>query len=203
MNGKQRTVNAEQLRIAALILAAGSGGRVGMPKWQLELEGKTFLDIICDKLASVQLKDVICVKREQFEIKNPSLKYVINPNPKQGMISSVYYGLKTYPDYEAYLIWPVDHPFVEVSTIAGLKNMCESNKKKVIRPISNGITGHPIVMPNSLINYLQSPGYPGGLRQLIKDSKVEIFDLPVNDLGILKNVNVITDLESCQEMRLT
>ena len=194
MNGKQRTVNAEQLRIAALILAAGSGGRVGMPKWQLELEGKTFLDIICDKLASVQLKDVICVKREQFEIKNPSLKYVINPKPKQGMISSVYYGVKTHPDYEAYLIWPVDHPFVEVSTIVELKNMCELNKKKVIRPIFNGITGHPIFIPNSLISYLQSPGYSGGLRQLIKDSKIETFDFSVNDHNILRNVNFMTDL---------
>ena len=194
MNGKQRTVNAEQLRIAALILAAGSGGRVGMPKWQLEFDGKTFLDIICDKLASVQLKDVICVKREQFEIKNPSLKYVINPKPKQGMISSVYYGVKTHPDYEAYLIWPVDHPFVEVSTIVELKNMCELNKKKVIRPIFNGITGHPIFIPNSLISYLQSPGYSGGLRQLIKDSKIETFDFSVNDHNILRNVNFMTDL---------
>lgn len=183
-------------RIAALILAAGAGGRIGMPKWQLESAGKTFLDIICDKLSSIQLTDIICVKREEFEIKRTSLKYVINPTPKHGMISSVYYGVKAYPDYEAYLIWPVDHPFIEVSTIAELKNMFESIQKKVIRPIFNGITGHPIIIPNSLISYIQTPNYSGGLRQLIKDSKIEIFDLPVNDSNILRNINFMADLNS-------
>ena len=183
------------MRIAVLILAAGAGGRIGMPKWQLKIEGKTFLDIICDKLASVHLKDVICVKREEFEIKKPSLKYVINPTPQHGMISSVYYGIKAHPDYDAYLIWPVDHPFVKVSTIVELKKLFESNQGKVIRPIFNGITGHPIIVPNSLLSYLQTPDYSGGLRQLIKDSKTEILDLPINDSNILRNINLMTDLK--------
>lgn len=182
-------------RIAALILAAGAGERIGMPKWQIEFEGKTFLGIICDKLASVKLKDVICVKRKEFEIKNTLLKYVINPTPEHGMISSVYYGVKEYHDYDAYLIWPVDHPFVEVSMVNELKNIFESNQEKVIRPIFNGITGHPIIIPNTFLSFLKTPDYCGGLRQLIKDSKAEILDLPVYDHNILKNVNLITDLE--------
>ena len=196
MNGKQRTVNGERLKIAVLVLAAGAGMRVGMPKWQLELEGKTFLDIICDKLASIQLSNIICVKRKEFEIKKPFLKCVINSTPEYGMFSSVYYGIKAYPGYGAYLIWPVDHPFVEVSTIIELKNIFESNQEKVIRPVFIGVSGHPIIVPNSLITYLKTPDYSGGLRQFVKDSKTEIFDLTVNDPGILKNVNVITDLES-------
>ena len=194
MSVKQQTMNGEQLSIAALILAAGAGGRMGMPKWQVNVEGKNFLDIICDKLASIQLTDIICVKRENFKIKNPSLKYVINPNPEYGMISSVYHGVKEYPGYEAYLIWPVDHPFVEVSTIGELKNIFEFIQKKVIRPVFKGITGHPIIIPNSLISHIQTPGYSGGLRQLIKDSKIEIFDLPCNDSNILRNINFMTDL---------
>jgi CTP:molybdopterin cytidylyltransferase MocA len=181
-------------RIAALILAAGSGGRIGMPKWRLEFEGKTFLDIICDKLVSAQLMDVICIKREDFKIGKPLLKYANNPTPKHGMISSVYYGVKAYPDYESYLIWPVDHPFVEVSTIVELKNLFEFNREKVVRPNFNCITGHPIIIPHFLTTYLQTPNYSGGLRQLIKDSKSEIFDLSVNDPSVLRNINLMTDL---------
>lgn len=189
-------MNGERLGIATLILAAGMGGRIGMPKWQLEFEGKTFFDIICNKLSSVHLTDVICIKREEFVIKKPLLKYVINPTPEHGMISSVYYGVQAYPDYDAYLIWPVDHPFVEVSTIVELNNLFEFNHKKVIRPVFNDVPGHPIIIPNSLTICLQSSNYFGGLRQLIKDSKIEIFDLPVYDPNILKNVNLITDVES-------
>lgn len=196
MNVKQKTVNSEQLKIAVLILAAGVGRRAGMPKWQLEFEGKTFLDIICDKLASIQITNVICVKRKGFDIKKTLLNYVINPVPEYGMFSSVYYGTKAYPDYGAYLIWPVDHPFVKASTIIALKNIFEPNYEKVIRPVFVGVSGHPIIVPNSLTTYMKTPNYSGGLRQLIKDSKLEIFDLVVKDPDILKNVNAVTDLKS-------
>ena len=184
-------------KIAALILAAGAGGRIGKPKWQLEFEGKTFLEILCDKLSAVQLQltDVICVKRKEFGIKNSLLKHVINPTPEYGMISSLYYGVKAYPNYDAYLIWPVDHPFVEISTISELKKAFETSHRKVIRPIFKGTPGHPIILPKAVAEKMLSPNFDGGLRNFIKQYDVKIADITVDDENILKNINTTADLE--------
>lgn len=180
--------------MAVVVLAAGEGSRIGMPKWQVEYEGKTFLEIIHEKLKNSFPSEIICVKRASFDIRHEGFLYVDNITPEFGMISSLYYAFKAYPDFRGYMIFPVDHPFIEVSTIIGLKKAFEANPSKIIRPTHNGIPGHPIIIPNSLVSYLGTPDYEGGLRALIKNTNIALADVPFNDPNVLKNVNFISDL---------
>ncbi|MEI6055397.1 MAG: NTP transferase domain-containing protein [Lentisphaerota bacterium] len=180
--------------LAAVIFAAGKGRRIGMPKWQIEYKGKTFLEIVAEKLRCSLIDNIICVKRKTFGIKLEGMLYVDNITPELGMVSSLFYAAQSYPMFDGYLILPVDHPFIEVLTIIELKKAFGSNPSKVVRPTYNGIPGHPIFIPNSLVHFMKNPDYAGGLRQLIKESKTEIVDMNVNDPNILKNVNLASDL---------
>lgn len=180
--------------LAAVILAAGEGRRIGMPKWQLEYDGKTFLKIIAEKLKISLIDNIICVKRAAFDIKLEGMLYVDNLTPEFGMISSLFYAVQSYPIFDGYLILPVDHPFIESSTILDIEYGFKLNPTKVIRPTFNSIPGHPIVIPNFIAAHLKSPDYNGGLRQLIKDLKAEILNIDVNDPNILRNVNFSSDL---------
>jgi len=180
--------------LAAIILAAGEGYRFGKPKWQGEYQSKTFLEIIKEKLFLADFSDIICVKQESFDIRFDGLLYVDTPTPQFGMISSLYYALKSHPNYKGYLVIPVDHPLVELFTIKELKRVFKFDKQQIIRPVYNCVPGHPIIIPGSFISFLKTPDYPGGLRQLIKDSKTPITDISINDPNILKNVNIQSDL---------
>jgi CTP:molybdopterin cytidylyltransferase MocA len=181
-------------KIAAIILAAGNGRRFGKPKWQGEYQGKNFLEIIKEKLFSAGFSDILCVKQQSFDIRCEGLSYVNNPSPEYGMVSSLYYGLMAFPGFKGYLVIPVDHPFIAAATIEKLIIAFDSENPKVIRPVFNGFPGHPVIIPGSFISILKVPEYPGGLRQLIKDSKYDIADIQVNDPNILKNINLSTDL---------
>ncbi|HBM16607.1 MAG TPA: hypothetical protein DD381_09745 [Lentisphaeria bacterium] len=183
------------ISLAAIVLAAGEGSRFGKPKWQGEFQGKTFLETIQEKLILSGFSDIICVKQKSFDIKIENLLYVDNPTPELGMISSLYYALKSYPEFKGYLILPVDHPMVDVHTIKKLKSAFNPEKCQIVRPVFNSFPGHPIVIKGKLFSILKTPCYSGGLRQLIKDSGFKVLDVKVNDPNILKNVNYSSDLD--------
>ncbi len=184
----------KEVSSAAIILAAGEGRRIGMPKWQIEYGGKTFLEIILQKLRGVFFDSIICVKRESFDIKMQGLSFVNNVTPELGMVSSLFYAFQANPDFDGYLILPVDHPFIESETISKLSERFRYDSKVVVRPVYNSTPGHPIIIPNFVAARLVSPDYEGGLRQLIKDLRARIINVEVNDPNILKNVNCISDL---------
>ena len=126
--------------IAVIILAAGQGKRIGMPKWKLKIDDINFLSIICNKLKEVGFKNIYCTYRENSLPDYPNIKYIINKTPEYGMISSIYYGIKRASKYSGYLIWPVDHPFSSVQTLSIL---CKEflNKQNMIRPVYNNRGG--------------------------------------------------------------
>ncbi|HQG45391.1 MAG TPA: NTP transferase domain-containing protein, partial [bacterium] len=47
--------------IGAVILAAGSGRRIGTPKLRLEAAGRSYLELILDRLGEAEIAPVACV----------------------------------------------------------------------------------------------------------------------------------------------
>jgi molybdenum cofactor cytidylyltransferase len=184
------------MNITALILAAGSGSRIGTPKLMLEYKEKSFLRIITDKITEAGIKNIICVvnnKTFDWAMKTvPEIKYVLNPNPEDGMLSSVYYGAEVL-DEDA-LIIPVDHPFVEVSTYRLLLREYERYSTSVIKPEYKNKSGHPIIIPYELMKSIKIEDSFIGLNEVIKKSGCHQVYVEVQDKGIAKNVNTLDDL---------
>ena len=192
-----------QCLVSTLILAAGAGTRYGMPKWQIEFHGKTFLEIIIEKVRKAGINNIVCVIREDSAPNIKGIKYAINPKPEQGMFSSLSIGIEpahwdvsAHHDVSGYLIIPVDHPFFESATV---KKLCETFNQndciKIIRPIFKGNVGHPIIIPKNLARKIPQGDYEGGLKKFINDSNVSVKNIEVDDPGILKNINTKENLQ--------
>ncbi len=186
---------ADIKEITAIVLAAGRGSRIGMPKWKLVHDGKNFLEIIIEKICYAGMGNRVCVVREGAIPENLGIEYAINDSPGEGMFSSLAVGIEKFPLSEAYMIIPVDHPFFYRETLNEI--ICkynDGNTEKIIRPCFKGIPGHPIILPGALARTIPLGDYEGGLRRFISNSETGILDVRVDDPGILKNINTKADL---------
>ena len=183
--------------IACLILAAGEGRRFGMPKWKAEYGGKTFLEIIIEKVTKVGITDIVCVIRKDSVPNIKGIGYAVNPNPEQGMFSSLFYGITFFQKKSGYLIIPVDHPFFDYKTLIELCTAFHLQKNsKVVRPTFDNRAGHPIIIPDSLAGNIPEDDYDGGLKRFIEDTNIPVQNINVGDPGILKNINRVDDIKA-------
>jgi molybdenum cofactor cytidylyltransferase len=185
------------MKIRALILAAGKGSRIGKPKLMLEINNKSFISVIVDRVKSAGIDDMICiVSNETYEWtkKNINCNIVINTEPEKGMISSVYYGAVNLNDCEGVMIIPVDHPFVEAGTYLELIEEFKKNKDSIIKPVFDGKSGHPVIVPYDIIKSINKENFSSGLKEVIKKSGRKQIYVEINDKGILKNINTKEDL---------
>ena len=184
------------MKITAIILAAGQGKRFGKPKWQAVYEDKSFLDIIVSKLKAVEVHRIRCVLREEADPKREeNIEYIINKSPELGMFSSIYYGIQNIStDTEGILIWPVDHPFVEIETLSNLIRSFEINPTSIIKPIFEGRGGHPVILPENIFKKINTIDYQGGLRQFLSNINAKYNTMNTNDRSILRNINTVNDI---------
>lgn len=138
--------------IAAVILAAGAGRRMGGPKAQLRVEGDTLLRRATRVALEAGCAPVVAVVGEGDP--GPGVEGVqVLPNPQaaEGMASSLRTGLAALPlEAEAVLILTVDQ--VEVDTIL-LKRLLALAAADPTRPAAcayEGTLGVPAVLPRRL-----------------------------------------------------
>ncbi len=174
-------------KIAAIILAAGEGKRIGTPKWKLMLGDKTFLELILAKLNIAGIKEIVCVSRASSVPKLKGIKYTINEKPEYGMISSIFYGVKTFSNFESYLIVPVDFPLFSTKTVVSLIEF--NDGKSVVKPLFNGLAGHPILIPQKLASCVPNYEYAGGLKRLIIELSTDVKYVHVDDENVMLNIN--------------
>jgi len=167
-------------KITAIILAAGKGSRYGMPKVDAVFGGITFLERIRDTLHASGITDI----------------FVARDLPTADMLESLQYAASRNPAATAYIIYPVDHIFVQATTIVDLTSALNINPNAVIRPLFEARAGHPIIIPSSLDLWM--PDISGGLAEIIRKSGLEVIDLPTTDQGVILNVNRPEDIARYQ-----
>ncbi len=185
--------------ISALIPAAGIGRRIGTPKLMLEIEGRSFLEIIVKNIFGAGIKNVICVVSEETydwaQANVPGIKYVINLSPERGMLSSIFCGIKKVGKCDSVLLIPVDHPYVRQDTYKILNDTAEKNIGSIIKPRFKGKSGHPIILPADLLDKDDEKFFSLRLDGILRKSKYRKIYVDVKDDGILKNVNTRDDYD--------
>ena len=160
----------------AIILASGKGSRFGMPKSEASVDGLLFSQKVSQSLIDAGVRDILLVKDLNTGSMYDSLKETImrDANP---------------PEY--YIVWPVDHPLVHCQSISALLEAAMQNPDCVVKPEYLGRRGHPILIPSKLD--FASPAYET-LRELIRHSGIGTVIVPVDDPGIIRNINRQEDL---------
>jgi len=183
--------------LAAVILAAGKGGRMGQPKLNLELGGMAFWRLISSRLARAGVRDIAVVVRrsQKGSVAGGRLaRAVVNRKPRLGMFSSVQCGLRALKGRSGYLLCPVDHPGVEVLTYRTLRERFNDQPDSIVRPQYRGKTGHPVIIPGALASCLLKASPLNRLDHLIKKGKLKIINVKVTDKNTTVNINTASEL---------
>lgn len=185
--------------VAAVILAAGHGRRMGIGKHKLQIGGGTFLQRAVETCAGAGLVPVICVvaSGERDGVAaffGGAVRVVVNPDADGGMLSSVIEGVRHAGDCRAALVFPVDHPFVSRRTLLDLLRQSAARPGHFIKPVYRGRGGHPVVIPARAFDTILNASPSSTLRGIMAESGIPVERVDVEDEGVLRNINTIEDL---------
>jgi molybdenum cofactor cytidylyltransferase len=189
------------VRIAAVLLAAGEGRRMGGPKALLPIQGRSFLAHLHERFARAGALPVIAVlgheaERVRLEAGLPSTAIsVVNAGYRDGMLSSLLCGLDAAEaaGAEAVLVHPVDHPLVGAETV-GRVVAALSEGARIAVPGRDGRRGHPGGFAASVWPALREAPRDRGARAVLAMHPDWIVHVE-GDPGCLAGIDVPADYE--------
>lgn len=191
--------------VSALILAAGMSARMGSIKQLLRMGEKTLLETVLENLHRSQVDEVILVLgfaaetiKQQVSLKD--VKVVINEAYQEGMGTSLRVGLAGVdPRAEAALVILADQPFVRPATIDQLIEHYHRLRPAIVIPVYKGFRGNPVLLDRSVFREAMSLVGDIGCRAIFGSHLENILKVPVEDVGILLDVDTYEDFEKSRQ----
>jgi len=188
------------VKLAAVILAAGAGTRMGgRAKALLPVDQTTFLARVIETARRVGVgRQVIVLGHLASEVERTvedadDLVVVRNPEPQRGQLSSLKIGLREVDDDDAILAWPVDHPLVRPRTIERIIAAAQRHPGRIVVPRFDGHGGHPTLFPRTLFAALLALPDDAGARGLYQRHPESVLRLDVDDPGVRHDVDTPED----------
>lgn len=191
--------------LCSVCLLAGYSSRMGRPKQHVEINGESFLEIVERKLAACQgdLQARIFVGQAGDEVSEQFVSskggiWVTNPRPEDGPLSSIRLAVKAMPAKSALLLWPVDHPLADITTLKAIVEAHQRNPEAIIVPSYDKRRGHPSVFPGWCRQLFFEIELEGGARMILRRHPDRIVHVEVNDPWVLRNINTPGALEDAR-----
>jgi molybdenum cofactor cytidylyltransferase len=185
--------------VPAVVLAAGKSSRMGRSKAVLPLAGgETFLTRVIRTLLEAGAEDVVVVVghdpepiRHSLEGSSLMCRLVVNPAYESGQLSSVLAGLAAIdrPGVSAMLLTLVDVPLASSTTVRGLLDRHRAARPPIVRPVSRGRHGHPIIIDRAMFSLLRSADPRQGIKPIVREHASAIGDLEVDDEGPFTDID--------------
>ncbi len=190
------------MRVVAVVPAAGRSSRFGGPKLMADVGGRPLIDQTLGAfLATPGISALVVVVSPGAafpgvpSLDEPRVVTVVNPDPSRGMLSSIQAGVRAAAGADLILVLPADMPFVASATIALVRDAAASEGDALVVPVHQGRRGHPIAMPARLREVILQAAPEMTLKDVLATSGVRRVELPVDDAGILRDVDVPSDLD--------
>ena len=159
--------------IPALILAAGSGRRMGGPKALLTLDGETLLQRAVRVAKAAGFDPVIAVVGEWDPgLLAETVLVIRNLEAAEGMGSSVRAGINALPpDSEGALVLTVDQPSVNADLLRRLLALANTDPARPVACAYGGSLGIPAILPRRLFpDLLDLRGDRGAKAILLREN---------------------------------
>ena len=176
----------------AVVLAAGEGKRMGLPKALLEHEkGRTFLGQLQKTFekAGCRVLTVVDKDAEQIRAQHPELELIENVDWQRGQFSSVRLGLRAAIEAgaEAILIHPVDKPLIRATTVVSLLKAISGTQAEAVVPEFEGAAGHPLVLTRASAEKILAMDDAASLE--IAQKTLSILRLRTKDPAVMVDLN--------------
>jgi len=192
--------------IPGIVLAGGKSSRMGRPKALLPIgkTGETFFGRVTRTLLGAGVDDIVVVVGADAEairagvgIPPASVRIIDNPDYEQGQLTSLLAGLRAIDSAaaRAALITLIDVPLVSVSTVRLLISVYRERGAPIVRPVSSGRHGHPVIFGRELFDELQRADPAQGAKPVVRAHAVEMIEVPVDDEGAFTDIDTREDFE--------
>lgn len=194
------------MKLIGVLLAAGRSERMGRPKqllpWPPKSENsKPLVAAAFDAIAGVCDELVVVVGHQADSVLAALADRefgTVAVNPGEEMIASVKAGLAVArgidPTAEV-LLHPADHPEVRRETLDVLISTAAAHPTRAVMPEYQGQGGHPVLIAAELVISIVLYDGTGGLRQFWLDHADKCVRLPVNDPGVVFDIDTPTDYD--------
>jgi len=134
---------------------------------------------------------------------SPPAFYIANPTADLGQLSSVLVGISYAQQLaaDAVMIVPVDMPSIRPETVRALLDAFEAGPQPIARAVHHGRHGHPVIVGASLFEELRSADPAIGARAIMRGDPSRIRDVPVDDPGVLRDVDTPDDYQALLDER--
>jgi len=187
---------------AAVVLAAGTSTRMGTAKQLLQLDDRPLLQHVLNCVRASGVKEIVLVlgfaaEEIQKEIDVQSARVVLNESYRRGMGTSLKVGLSAVgPQCAGALIVLADQPFVRPVTLDLLMAEHHRGKAQIVIPTYRGFRGNPVLLDRSVFAEVMALDGDIGCRAIFGDHLEGIVKLPVDDAGILLDIDQESDLDT-------
>lgn len=203
-NKKVGMESTQDLRVDAVVLAAGQSSRMGEPKQLLCLGGKTLLARTLENVRAARVCEIVLVLgfaaeeiTEQVAVEG--LKVVVNEAYHQGMGVSLRVGLSALdPLTDAALIVLADQPFVHPQTLDRLIDHYQQSSAQIVIPLYHGFRGNPVLLDRSVFHEVMALSGDIGCRAIFGNHVEGILKVNVDDIGVLLDIDNSEDLTRAQ-----
>ena len=141
--------------------------------------------------------------RARVKLQNDAI--VVNENWEKGQLSSLQAAIRSLPagKTEGMLVCLVDHPLISVPLVSTLIETFERDKNKIVIPTYRGKRGHPVIFPSALYAELLGVREDApeniGARAVVRTHAADVVEVPVEEEGIVLNLNDPATLASAQQ----
>lgn len=184
-----------------VVPAAGAAERFGSAKLLADVGGAPLLERTIRALLDGGVEAVVVVLgpegapiREGIPaLGDTRVSVAVNEHPEHGMLSSVQAGVAIAAG-DPILVLPGDMPYVGTATVASLLRSY-GERATIISPKFRGKRGHPVIIPGKYREEILAAERTATLHEVIRAHLSERVDMDVYDRGVVRDVDVPSDLE--------
>jgi molybdenum cofactor cytidylyltransferase len=182
--------------VAAIVLAAGQGTRMGGAKMTASYAGKPLVRHAHDAVAAAGLAPVLTVvghdaARVSAALAGVDTSFVENPDYAQGMSTSLKAGIAALPETAAGAVVLLgDMPLVTPTIVARLvAAFAERPTAKAVVPTAGGQRGNPILIGRRLFPEVMALTGDVGARRLLESAGDDVIEVAIDDGAVLTDVD--------------
>jgi len=191
----------------AVLPAAGASRRMGRHKLLLPFRGAPLVASVVAALRAGGVEGIVLVTAADDEelrqwARQAGVVTAVNPAPERGMLSSIQEGIAALGGADALarrgdtlLVSPADLPRLAPESVAGLLRRMAEAKAPLSVPLYQGKRGHPLALAAALIPEILHLDPQIGLKQLRDRHEAELLEVPVDDPGVVADIDTPADYE--------
>lgn len=175
----------EKRKTAAIILASGSGSRMGKNKLLIDINGKPMIEYILNNVRKNGFSEYHVVSIYEDILKLAAQKFgmqtILNDNPALGQSRSIVLGTQNCSDgCDGFMYFTGDMPALQKETIEKLLKAFDKDNNITV-PIYDGHRGSPVIFPKRFKGQLECLTGDTGGRQIIERYKDQVTFVEIEE----------------------